>query len=88
MLSIDKNLTSNVFVDVNVGTKNNNVNIPPILDKYDIMVVLQKLRLMQEFTFAINVKCLNSSLHAKLLTHNCARAKHAKTCYCSIKRIL
>ena len=88
MLSIDKNLTSNVFVDVNVGTKNNNVNISPILDKYNIMVVLQKIRLMQELTFAIYVKCLHSSLHAKLLTHNCARAKHAKTCFCSIKRIL
>ena len=34
---------------------------------------------MQEFTSAINVACLHSSLHAKLLMHNCARAKHAKT---------
>ena len=64
MLSIDESRTSNLFVDVNVGTKNNNVNIPLILDKYNIMVVLQKLRLMQEFTFAINVECLHSSLHA------------------------
>ena len=79
---------ANVFVDVNVGTKNNNVNIPLILDKYNIMVVMRKLRFMQEFTFAINVQCLHSSLHAKLLTHNCARAKHAKICFCNIKWIL
>ena len=88
MSSIDLNRTSNVFGDVNVGTKNNNVNIPLILDKYNIMVVMQKVRFMQEFTFVINVECLHSSLHAKLLTHSCARAKHAKTCFCSIKRIL
>ena len=76
-------------MEVNVGTKNNNVNIPLILDKYNIMVVrVQKVRFMQEFTFAINVAFLQSSLHAKLLTHNCACAKHAKTCFCSIKSIL
>ena len=73
---------SNVFVDVNVGTKNN--NIPLVLDKYNIMIVMQKLKFMQEFTFAINVECLQSSLHAKLLMYNCARAKHAKTWFCSI----
>ena len=39
---------------------------------------MQKLKFMQEFIFAINVECLHSSLHAKLLMHNCARAKHAK----------
>ena len=54
------------------------------LDKYNIMIVMQKLKFMQEFTFAINVECLHSSLHAKLLMHNCARAKHAKTCFCSM----
>ena len=86
MSSIDLNRTSNSFVSVNVGTKNNNVNIPLILDMYNIMLVKQKLRFMQEFTFAINVECLHSSLCAKLLTHNCACAKHAKSC--SIKRIL
>ena len=48
------------------------------------MIVMQKLKFMQEYTFAINVECLHSSLHAKLLMHNCARAKHAKTCFCSI----
>ena len=63
---------------LNVGTKNNNVNIPLISDKYNIMVVMQKVRFMQEFTIVINVGCLHSSLHAKLLMHNCARAKHAK----------
>ena len=90
MLSIDLNRTPNVFVDVNVGIKNHNFNIPPILDKYKIMIVLQKLKFMQKFTTAINVECLHSSLHAKLLMHtcNCARAKHAKTRFCSIERIL
>ena len=78
---LKSNVYSNVFVDVNVGTKNNNVNIPLILDKYNILVVMQKVRFMQEFTFVISVECLHSSLHAKLLTHNSARAKHAKTCF-------
>ena len=84
MFSIDLNQTSNVFVDVNVGIKNHNFNIPLILDKCNITIVMQKLKFMQEFTFAINVERLHSSLHAKLLMHNCARAKHAKTCFCSI----
>ena len=48
------------------------------------MVVMQKLKLMQEITSAISVQCLHSSLQAKLLMHNCARAKHAKTRFCSI----
>ena len=52
------------------------------------MIVMQKLKFMQEFTFAINVECLHSSLDAKLLMHNCSRAKHAKTCFCSILSIL
>ena len=53
-----------------------------------MVIVMQKLKFMQEFTFAINVECLHSSLHAKLLMHNCACAEHAKTCFCSIQRIL
>ena len=52
------------------------------------MIVMQKIKFMQEFTFANNVECLHSSLHAKLLMHNCARAKDANTCFCSILRIL
>ena len=46
---------------------------------------MQKIKFIQEFAFAINVGCLNSSLHAKLLMHNCARAKHAKTFFVDIK---
>ena len=84
MLSIHYDRTSNVFVDINVGAKNYIFNIPLILDKYNIMIIKQKLKFMQEFTSAINVECLHSSLQAKLLMHNCARAKHAKTCFCSI----
>ena len=45
------------------------------------MVVMQKLYFMQEFTFDINVECLHSSLHAKLLMHNFARAKHVFVAY-------
>ena len=84
MLSIDYDRTSSVFFDVNVGAKNHNFNIPLILDKYNIMIIVQKINFMQEFTFSINVECLHSSLRAKLLMHNCARAKHTKTCFCSI----
>ena len=50
MLSIDYSRTSNVFVDVNVGAKNHNFNIPLILDKSNIMIVMQKLKCMQKFT--------------------------------------
>ena len=78
MLSIDYNRTSNVFVDVNVCAKNHSLNIPLILDKYNIMIEMQKLKFLEEFTFAINVGCLHGNLQAKLLMHNCARAKHAK----------
>ena len=81
MLSIDYDRTSNVFLDVNVGAKNRDFNFPVILDKYSIMIVMQKLKFMQTFTSAINVQCLHSSLQAKLLMHNCARAKHANTCF-------
>ena len=75
---------STYFFDVNVGTKNHNFNIPLILDRYNIMIVMQNLKCMQELIFAIYIECLHSSLHAKLLMHNCARAKHANTCFCSI----
>ena len=78
MLSINQDRTSNVFVDVNVGAKNHNFKIPLILDQYNIMIVMQKLKRMQEFTSAINVECLHSSLPAKLPMHGCTRAKHAK----------
>ena len=48
MLSIDYNRTSNVSVDVNVGAKNRNFNIPLILDKYNnIMIVMQNLNLIR-----------------------------------------
>ena len=77
MLSFDYNRTSNVFADVNVGGKNHNFNIPLILDRYNFMIVMQNLKFMQEFTLAINVEYLNSSLQAEVLMHNCARAKHA-----------
>ena len=49
------------------------------------MIVMQKLKFMQEFIFAINVECLHSSLHAKLLMHNCACAKLAKTFFVAYK---
>ena len=84
MLCFEYNRTSNVFVDVHVDLKNHNFKFPLILDKYNITIVMQKLKFMQEFTSAINVECLHSSLRAKLLMHNCARAKHANTCFCSM----
>ena len=77
MLSFEYNRMSNVFVDINVEAKNHSFKFPIILDKYNI-------KFMQEFTSAINVECLHSSLQAKLLMHNCARAKNAKICFCSI----
>ena len=88
MLSIDYNRTFNVFVDVNVGIKNHNFNISLILDKSNIIIVMQKLKFMHEFTFAINVECLYSSLQAKLLMHNCARAKMQKHVFVAYKVIL
>ena len=75
---------SNGFADVNVGTKNQDFNFPLVLDLYNIMIVMEKLKFVQAFTSAVSVDCLHSSLHAKLLMHNCIRAKHAKTCFCSI----
>ena len=84
MLSIDYNRTSKVFVDVHIDTTNHNLNIPLILDMYKIMILMQKLLFIQEFTSAVNVVCLHSILPVKLLLHNCARAKNAKTCFCSV----
>ena len=81
LLSIHHDRTSNVFVDVNIDAMNHIFNVPLILDKYNVMIILQKLKFIQEFPSAINVECLHSSLQAKLLMHNCARAKHAKTCF-------
>ena len=43
------------------------------------MILMQKVKFMQEFTSAINVECLPSILQARLLMHNCAGAKNAKT---------
>ena len=78
MLSFNYNQTSNVFFDVNLGVKNHNIKSSLILDKYNIMIVMQKIKFKQEFTFAINVECLHNSLQARLLMHNCARAKMQK----------
>ena len=75
MLSFDWSRTSNVFVHVNVGVKNHNFEFLLILDEYTIVIVMQKLKFMQEFISAINVECLHNSLLAKLLMLNCARAK-------------
>ena len=81
MISFEYNRTSNVFVDVTVSVKNHNFKLPLILDKYNIMIVMQKKKIMQEFTSAINVECLHSSLQAKLLMHNCTRAKKCKNMF-------
>ena len=85
MLSIDYDGTANVFVDVNVDAKNHHFNIPLFVDKNNIMIAMRKLKFMQEFTFAINVECLHSSLQAKLLMHNCAHAKYAKHVFVAYK---
>ena len=50
MLFFDYNRTANAFAHVNAGGKNHSFNIPLILDKYNIMIVMQKLKFMQEFT--------------------------------------
>ena len=81
MLSIDYDRTSNVFIDVFVGTKNHNFKFSLFLDKYNIIIKTQKIKFMQDFTFAINVECLLSSLLAKLVMRDCACAKHTKTCF-------
>ena len=56
MLSFEYSRTSKIFVDVDVCVKNHSVKFPLILDKYNIMIVMQKLKFMQEFTSAINVE--------------------------------
>ena len=86
MLSFEYNRASNVFIAVNVGVKNHNFKFPLIL-KYNIMKVMQKLQFMPEFTSAISAECLHSSLHAKLLMHNCARAKMQKLRFVASKEI-
>ena len=65
MLSFDYNRTSNVFVDVNVDVKNHNFKFSLILDKYNIMIVMQKLKFMQEFSYAINVPAGISTLNQR-----------------------
>ena len=42
MLSFEYNRTSNVFVKVNVRVKSHIFTYPLILDKYNIMIVMQK----------------------------------------------
>ena len=51
--------TSNVFVDVHVGQKNHNFNIPLILDKYNIMIVMQQLLHFASFVSFRLVTILN-----------------------------
>ena len=51
---------STYFFNVNVSAKNHIFNSFSNLDTYNMMIVLQKLKFMQEFTFAIDVKCLNT----------------------------
>ena len=70
---------------MSVAAKNLNFNILLVLDKFKIMIVNEKIKLLQEFTSAIKVECLYSSLQAKLQMHNCARAKNAKTCFVAYK---
>ena len=54
-----------------------------ILNMYNIIIVMKKkiIKFMQEFTSAIDIECLNSRLQAKLLKHNCTRAKHVFVAY-------
>ena len=56
--------------------------------KLNVMIVMQKIKFMLEFTFAINVECLHSSLKVKLLIYNCTRANHAKTSFIAYKKFL
>ena len=64
MSSIDYDGSPNVIVAVNIGAKNRNFNEPLILNMYNIMIAMQKLKFMQEFIFAIHEECLHSSLQA------------------------
>ena len=52
------------------------------------MVVMQKLKFMQEFTFAIKVECLHSYLVTEVLMNTCLGPIHTKTCKCHIQRFL
>ena len=52
------------------------------------MRIMHKRKCMREFSLAISVESLRSNLLAKLLMHNCERAKHAKTCKFSVRLIL
>ena len=45
------------------------------------MIVMQKLKFMQELTSAINAECLHSSLQAKLLMHVYKCNKHRSMIY-------
>ena len=47
MLSFEYNRMFNVFVDVNVGVTNHNFKFPLILDKYNVMIVMTKLKCIQ-----------------------------------------
>ena len=47
MLSFEYNRMSNVFVDANVGVTNHNFKFPLILDKYNVMIVMKKLKFTQ-----------------------------------------
>ena len=58
MLSFHYNRTSDVFVDLNFGVKNHNFKYPLIMDKCNFMIVMLKLKFMQEFTSVVNVECL------------------------------
>ena len=51
------------------------------------MIVVQKLKFKHEFSSAFNVECLHSSLKARLLMHNSARAKMQKHVYVAYKVI-
>ena len=64
-VSIDYSRTCNEFGDVHVSAKNHNFNIPLLLGEYNIMKVMQQLKLMHDFTFAITEACLHSKLKSK-----------------------
>ena len=51
MLSIDNDRTACVCVGVNVGAKNHNFYTSLILDQYNIMIVMQKLKFYSRIYF-------------------------------------
>ena len=55
-----------------------NFSVSLISDNNFMIIVIQKLQFMQEFTLVIKVGCLHSNLLAKLLMYIYAGAKHAK----------